>query len=117
MYDFNKIKLVIWDLDETFWKGILSEGEVEPIEANLGLVRRLTDIGIVNSICSKNDIDKAEAALKKIGMWDLFVFPSVNWEPKGSRIAALICSCVLSMPCSLMIIHPILRKQSSLQRV
>lgn len=90
MYDFNKIKLVIWDLDETFWKGILSEGEVEPIEANLGLVRRLTDIGIVNSICSKNDIDKAEAALKKISMWDLFVFPSVNWEPKGSRIAALI---------------------------
>ena len=90
MYDFNKIKLVIWDLDETFWKGILSEGEVEPIEANLGLVRRLTDIGIVNSICSKNDIDKAEAALKKMGMWDLFVFPSVNWEPKGSRIAALI---------------------------
>ena len=74
MYDFNKIKLVIWDLDETFWKGILSEGEVEPIEANLGLVRRLTDIGIVNSICSKNDIDKAEAALKKISMWDLCVF-------------------------------------------
>ena len=65
MYDFNKIKLVIWDLDETFWKGILSEGEVEPIEANIGLVRRLTDIGIVNSICSKNDIDKAEAALKR----------------------------------------------------
>lgn len=26
--DFNKIKLVIWDLDETLWNGTLSEGEV-----------------------------------------------------------------------------------------
>ena len=55
MYQFEKIKLVIWDLDETFWKGTLSEEHVSIPEENRRLVLRMTDIGIVNSICSKND--------------------------------------------------------------
>jgi predicted enzyme involved in methoxymalonyl-ACP biosynthesis len=25
----EKVKLVVWDLDETFWKGTLSEGGVD----------------------------------------------------------------------------------------
>lgn len=90
MYEFNKIKLVIWDLDETFWNGTLSEGDVEVPEENIQLVKRLTDIGIVNAICSKNDSDKVEAKLKEIGIYDLFVFNSINWEPKGGRIKFLI---------------------------
>ena len=28
MYDFEKIKLIVWDLDDTFWSGTLSEGDV-----------------------------------------------------------------------------------------
>ena len=28
-YDITKTKLIIWDLDDTFWKGTLSEGGVE----------------------------------------------------------------------------------------
>lgn len=55
--DFSKIKLIIWDLDETFWKGILSEGPISPIKENLSLLQTLTDHGIVNSICSKNDYE------------------------------------------------------------
>ncbi len=53
MYDFEKIKLIVWDLDDTFWSGTLSEGDVVVPEQNINLIRRLTDIGIVNSICSK----------------------------------------------------------------
>ena len=33
--DINSIKLVIWDLDDTFWKGTLSEGEIVPIPENI----------------------------------------------------------------------------------
>ena len=55
MIDCNKIKLVIWDLDDTFWKGTISEEPVEQISRNIKLVRDLTDRGIVNTICSKND--------------------------------------------------------------
>lgn len=90
MYDFNKIKLVIWDLDDTFWTGTLSEGEVIAPSQNIQLVNRLTDIGIVNSICSKNDLKSAQKKLKEIGILSQFVFVSVNWDPKGGRIKQLI---------------------------
>ena len=41
----NKVKLVIWDLDDTFWRGTLAEDEsVAAIEANLGIVRALSDL-------------------------------------------------------------------------
>ena len=33
--DYKKIKLVIWDLDETFWNGTISEGEVFVIPDNI----------------------------------------------------------------------------------
>ena len=90
MVDFEKIKLVIWDLDETFWKGTLMEGGAVIPEENRSLLRKLTDVGIVNSICSKNDPAVVENKLREEGLWELFVFPSVNWEPKGARVKQLI---------------------------
>ncbi|MDD5793093.1 MAG: hypothetical protein PUD22_10965 [Erysipelotrichaceae bacterium] len=88
--DFSKLKLVIWDLDDTFWTGTLSEGGILPIERNISLVKSLTDRGIVNSICSKNDFQSVEVQLSEIGLWDYFVFPSVDWNPKGERISSLL---------------------------
>ena len=90
MYRFDKIKLIIWDLDETFWKGTLSEESVTIPEENRQLILRLTDIGIVNAICSKNDPAQVRTELEEQGLWEYFVFPSVNWEPKGGRIRHLI---------------------------
>lgn len=90
MYQFDKIKLVIWDLDETFWKGTFSEGAVDIPEENITLLKSMTDIGIVNSICSKNDAEQVMAYLEKMGLSDYFVFPSIDWTPKGSRIKHII---------------------------
>ena len=87
------VKLVIWDLDETFWRGTLSDGAVSPLPENIKLIKELTDRGIVNSICSKNDFDKARTALASAAfeaVWDFFVFPSIDWSPKGQRVAAII---------------------------
>ena len=85
-----KIKLVIWDLDETFWKGTLSEGEICPIEKNLELVKYLTDRGIMNAISSKNDFAVAKAKLEELGVWDYFIFPHINLEPKGPQIRQIL---------------------------
>lgn len=90
MYQFDLIKLIIWDLDDTFWEGILSEGEVVIPEKNLNLIKNLTDIGIVNSICSKNDTEPVLKKLEEIGLSEHFVFPSINWEPKGNRVKKII---------------------------
>ncbi len=88
--DYSKIKLIIWDLDETFWKGILSEGPIVPIQKNITLLSTLTDHGIVNSICSKNDYEQTVSKLKELQVNDLFVFKSIDWAPKGQRINKLI---------------------------
>lgn len=88
--DFKSIKLIIWDLDETFWKGILSEGPICPIQENIDLIKSLTDHGIVNSICSKNDWQPTIDKLKELEVDDYFVFKSIDWTPKGPRISKLI---------------------------
>ena len=90
MYQFEKIKLVIWDLDDTFWNGTISEGAVEIPAEHRQLLEQLTDIGIVNSICSKNDLTPVMDYLSHEGVAEYFVFPSVSWNPKGQRVQQLI---------------------------
>src|SRR4051794_17302260 len=84
------VRLLIWDLDETFWRGVLSEGGVEIVEARVEIVRELARRGVVSSICSKNDAAEVEAVLAAQGLWQHFVAPSIAWAPKGPRIAALL---------------------------
>ena len=89
--NINDIKIVIWDLDETFWKGTIDDGDEPEIpECNIRLLHALTDHGIVNSICSKNEKRNVEKILKERGIWDLFVFPSVDWSAKGMRIKTML---------------------------
>lgn len=90
MYQFEKIKLVIWDMDETFWHGTISEGSIVIPEEHTNLLRMLTDAGIVNSICSKNDYETVMKYLEEKGLAEYFVFPSINWSAKGQRILQLI---------------------------
>lgn len=93
-----KIKLVIWDLDETFWKGTLSEDDVTPIQNNIELVKLLSYHGIINSISSKNDFDKAKSKLVEMGIWYYFVFPVINWNPNGENVREIVHNCQLQNP-------------------
>src|SRR4051812_15760088 len=87
----NKVKLVILELDGKFWRGTLAGDEtVFAIESNLRTVRALSERGIVNSICSKNDPARAKAKLAELGIWDHFVFPSISFNPKGAAVAEMI---------------------------
>lgn len=89
--DFSKIKLIIWDLDETLWNGTISDNESVYLRQELvDLIHASLDRGIVHSICSKNDFEKTKSFLISEGLWDLFVFPSINWEPKGNRVKGII---------------------------
>lgn len=88
--NIKDIKLVIWDLDNTFWNGVLSEGGMTPVDETIELVKELSYSGIVNSICSKNNYDDCEVSLKKLEIWDFFVFPSIDWTPKAYRVNEII---------------------------
>ncbi len=84
------IRLVIWDLDETFWSGTLTEGGITYLKKNHKIVIELAKRGIMSSICSKNDYEPVKRVLVEQGIWDYFIFPSINWESKGPRLRALI---------------------------
>lgn len=94
-YDITKTKLIIWDLDDTFWNGNLSEGEIILKPETIALVRELTTKGIMNSICSKNNLDDVKSKFIDFGIkdvWDFFVFTSIDWTPKGERVKDIIQS-------------------------
>jgi|GEM_PF-641502 len=86
----EKVRLVIWDLDETFWSGTLTEGGIRPREKATEAVVALAKRGIISAICSKNDLEPVRDILSQWGVWDYFVFPSINWDSKGPRIKALV---------------------------
>lgn len=90
--DASKIKLIIWDLDETFWNGTISEQKVAPVKQACDLVLLSSKKGIVNSICSKND---EKPCIDKLKEWDLdkyFVFNSLigSRKVRGLKILSKV---------------------------
>ncbi|WP_445163058.1 HAD-IIIC family phosphatase [Mycobacterium sp. Dal123C01] len=89
-------KCVVWDLDNTVWRGTLVEegvGGVVLNEAAAGAMRMLDARGILNFVASKNDKPLAEAALKHFGLDEYVLYPQVGWGPKSDavrRIAELV---------------------------
>ncbi|MEK4517829.1 HAD-IIIC family phosphatase [Paenibacillus sp. FSL H8-0122] len=87
----KNIKCVVWDLDNTLWNGVLSEGDpVEPDNAALELIRELDRRGILQSISSKNDYDKAMQKLDEFGLRHFFLYPQIHWNPKSEAVQAII---------------------------
>ena len=87
-----KVKAVVWDLDNTLWDGTLVEDGVDKIRLRPEMVHRivqLDEMGIVNSIASKNNSDDALAALKRFGLEQYFVYPQISWSPKSGSIKAI----------------------------
>jgi FkbH-like protein len=91
----NQIKIIIWDMDDTFWTGTLSEGNVVWNNRNIELVKKLTDRGIMNSIVSKNEYFSVKKELIEMGVWEYFIFPMISWNPKGETVAELLKMCKL----------------------
>ena len=89
--DAFKCKLVIWDLDDTLWRGTLADGDEPQLdERRAEFIRAYNRHGIVSAICSKNDHDAARAVLEAHGLWQEFVFPRIAFLPKGEVVRSLI---------------------------
>ena len=85
------VKLIIWDLDDTLWRGTLADGDsLALFPERARLVQALNAHGVVNSICSKNDHATAVAQLRQFGLWDAFVFPHIAFTPKPEAIRQII---------------------------
>ena len=52
----------------------------------LEVITELDRRGILNSIASKNHPEHVEAVLRRLGIWELFVFPQIGWGPKSEAV-------------------------------
>lgn len=81
------IKCVVWDLDNTLWQGVLLENdEVRLSPQALDAIRTLDGRGILQSIASKNEHDRAMAKLDELGVSEFFLYPQINWNSKAASI-------------------------------
>lgn len=92
---YSDVRLVIWDLDETFWDGTLCEGGIDYNQSHHNIIQILCRRGIMSSICSRNDFAPVEAILREKGIWDFFIFPSIDWTSKADRVARIIAQAQL----------------------
>lgn len=86
----KSVKCVVWDLDDTLWDGILLEDpEVALRPAAVELLRTLDERGILHSIASRNDPERALAKLRELGLEDWFLYPQIGWGAKSAAVQAI----------------------------
>lgn len=86
----KKIKCLVWDLDNTLWQGVLLEGDT--LELRPGVAELLAELdrrGILLSIASRNEAGAARNELERLGLWEYFLLPQINWSEKSASLAAI----------------------------
>lgn len=84
------VKCLVWDLDNTLWRGTLSEGDDCLLAPGVAeLIETLDARGILQSVASKNDHDLAWARLEELGLARYFVLPQIGWWPKSESVRAI----------------------------
>jgi FkbH-like protein len=86
----QKIKCVVWDLDNTLWEGILLEDDKVTLRSGVvDIIRTLDSRGILQSIASRNEHTLAMLKLEEFGLNEYFINPQINWNSKSSSIQAI----------------------------
>ena len=86
----QKVKCVVWDLDNTLWDGTLIETEnPETLQLKPDVrktIQQLDERGIIQSVASKNDFDMAWTVVEKMGLADYFIYPQIHWNAKSGSM-------------------------------
>jgi methoxymalonate biosynthesis protein len=81
------IKCLVWDLDNTLWRGtLLEDPDVELFEKLQDVIVTLDSRGILQSVASKNDYDLAWKRLEALGIAEYFVHPRIGWGRKSDSV-------------------------------
>ncbi len=84
------VKCVVWDLDNTIWRGtLLEDAEVTVREGVAEAVALLDSRGILQSVASRNDAKLALTRLREAGLGDYFLVPQIGWGAKSRSVARI----------------------------
>lgn len=106
-------KVLVVDLDETLWGGIIGDDGLNGIEIGSSsprgecfkefqrIIKNLQERGILLAVCSKNELENALAPFEKHPEMHLrrddFVSFQANWNPKADNMAQIAAELNLSM--------------------
>jgi len=83
----QKIKCVVWDLDNTLWNGVLLEDRQVSLRPEVvDAIKTLDQRGILHSIASKNEFNMAMNKLEEFGLQDYFLYPQIHWGSKAGSV-------------------------------
>ncbi len=85
----KRVKLVIWDADDTLWNGSVYYTDKEAVKIKSGTAAALKELekrGIVSALCSKNNYEDVDAMLKKYGIEKYFKDMQIGWGLKSEAI-------------------------------
>lgn len=86
----DKVKCVVWDLDNTLWSGTLIEtedsGRLSLRQGVWETIQKLDEKGIIQSIASKNDYSAAWPVIERLGLNDYFLYPQIHWNAKSGSL-------------------------------
>ena len=81
-------KVVVCDLDNTLWDGVIGEGAVTHFAERQAVLKELRRRGVLLAINSKNDPKNVHWSGAVLAADD-FVAPRINWDPKTSNMAGI----------------------------
>src|SRR5262245_24827746 len=91
--DKRMIKCLVWDLDDTLWRGTLLEDLQVSLKENVvNVIKTLDGRGILQSIASKNDYQQAMDQLQRFELAEYFLYPQIHWNSKASSIKTIASS-------------------------
>ena len=100
-YKYGSKKVLILDMDNTLWGGIIGEDEIKLSNDGIGKIyldfqkkiKKLQELGILLAICSKNNygdgirgLNHSNSILKE----DDFIIKKINWNDKVSNIKEIL---------------------------
>jgi len=88
----KRIKVVVWDADNTLWDGTVFYKDKENVKLKPGTKEALKELdkrGIKSTICSKNYYEDVENILEEFQISKYFEHPQVGWGLKSDAIKKL----------------------------
>ncbi|QWF84526.1 HAD-IIIC family phosphatase [Amycolatopsis sp. CA-230715] len=81
------VKCLVWDLDNTLWRGTLLEGDRPVLRPSIReVIVELDARGVLHAVASRNDHDEAWKALHGLGIADYFVAARIGWGRKSDSV-------------------------------
>lgn len=100
-YKYGSKKVLVLDMDNTLWGGIIGEEEIKLSNEGVGKIfldfqsniKRLKELGVLLAVCSKNNYNDGIKGLNHINSVlkeEDFIVKKINWEDKATNIKSIL---------------------------